>query len=362
MKKYFTLLLTTGLLLICASTFAAPRAANEHKLQKFIEHLESEKKNLHGGAAAILYKNQVIYKTTFGKQRGNSKPIKSNTLFPLASVSKPVSAMAIALMVEDGSVSLNERVKLPYLVNPVSLNNILSHTTGYPFSGNPQIERGMPRQTILQKLKYEKPKCQPGQCYSYSNATYSLVEEVLNVRKLTLQSAIFNLRKTLKTNGIQLVPLNPNLEVAYPHLKDKPLRFPPYYPKAAPAAAGVFASLDGMIEFYKLSFGYRPDLISKNTLQKFHKPMISNRDVYKWQAEMPFNRSNIESYYGLGWRILRAKQRPGKDLIFHPGYINGANTFIGYIPSEEIGMIMLANQNTKVPMQSGMKLWGLYVK
>ncbi|WP_410956392.1 hypothetical protein [Rickettsia koreansis] len=34
--------------------------------------LELQKDELQGGAIAILYKGEVIYKTTFGNQKGNS--------------------------------------------------------------------------------------------------------------------------------------------------------------------------------------------------------------------------------------------------------------------------------------------------
>ncbi|MHB9147518.1 MAG: serine hydrolase [Candidatus Amoebophilus sp.] len=56
-----------------------------------------------------------IYKSTFGNQRGNHMPITSKTLFPLASVSKAISAIIIALMVERGQLSFEETFQLPYL-------------------------------------------------------------------------------------------------------------------------------------------------------------------------------------------------------------------------------------------------------
>lgn len=78
----------------------------------------------------------------------------------------------------------------------------------------------------------------------------------------------------------------------------------------------------------------------------------------KW----PCDRNKIESYYGIGWRILKAKQYPGKDLIFHSGYIGGIRSFIGFIPSEEMGIIILTNQDTKLPVQNGIDFWGAFLK
>ncbi|WP_412707606.1 serine hydrolase [Candidatus Rickettsia kedanie] len=83
-----------------------------------------QKDELQGGAIAILYKGEIIYKTTFGNQIGKSRVITDKTLFPLASVSKAVSAPAIALMVDQGSLDFDEKFKLPSLKNTISLNNI----------------------------------------------------------------------------------------------------------------------------------------------------------------------------------------------------------------------------------------------
>ncbi len=362
MNRYLIIFFTATMMSSCFTSFAAVPSAIPPKLQSFVEKLESQKAELQGGAIAILYKGQVVYKTTFGNQKGDTGSITSTTLFPLASVSKPVSATAIALMVDQGNLSFKETFKLPYLKHPVNLRNILGHTTGYKFPGNSQIEKGMNRQKLLEVLKSEKPQCKPDECYTYSNIIFSLVEEALNTKKLSLHAAIKNLRTTLKTEGIQIVPIDSKMAVASPHSNGKSLPFPPYYPKAVPAAAGVFASLDGMIEVFKLSFGYKPDLISQDTLDSLHTPIISNRDIHKWNKEWPCERDKIESYYGLGWRILKAQEHPRKDLIFHSGYIAGISTFIGFIPSEEIGIIILLNQRSGLALNNGTNFWGVFLK
>jgi beta-lactamase class C len=367
------------------------------QVQQFIDKLEADEDNLQGGAVAVLHYGQVVYKNTFGHRRGKEGAVTSKTLFPLASVSKPVSATALALLVQEGVLNLSETYQLPYLKYPVNLKHILSHTTGYKFSGNVLIERGLNRQKLLQQLKYHPPSCEPGGCYLYSNTTYSLIEEVLETKHLTLNDAIVKLRTALQTEGIQVVPLNPTSDVAYPHFKGKvqvgrklvthvskkskqgkknlkhkekyapvyangtkTLPFPPYYPKAAPAAAGVFASLDGMIELFKLQFGYRPDLISSKTLEQFYQPMVANNDFRKWNVELPHSRQ-IQGYYGLGWRILRSHRHPDKDIIFHGGAISGIRSFVGYIPSEKIGVIILLNQNSGGALKRGLQFWGNYI-
>lgn len=338
------------------------------KLERFTKILKAQTQKLQGGAIAILYKGQVVYKTTFGYQRGKVGPITEHTLFPLASVSKALSAIALALWVDERRLDLNKPFALSYLKLPVTFKNILGHTTGYQFPGNSQIEQGMARPQILEKLQRLSPTCKPGECYSYSNTTFSLLEEALVAQQLSFRAAMEKMRTLLKTDGIQILPLPPSMPVAFPHALSKskkgfkPLPFPPYYPKVMCSSAGVFASLEGMIQFFKLSFGYRSDLISSQTLAQFFEPLILNQDLKKWRIRLPRPLEDIESYYGLGWRRLKSKQKPETDLLFHSGYIGGIVSFIGYIPSEETGIIILINQESKFASEKGLEFWGEFLK
>lgn len=336
------------------------------KIQDFIQYLESKKKDLQGGAIALLYKGRVVYKTAFGYRKGKEGLITSQTLFPLASVSKAVSATALSLLIDEGKIRWTDSFHFPFLKYPVSLSHIMSHTTGYHFTGNAPIEQGLSRSKIFACLKNQKPKTKPGHSYRYSNFIFSAVEEALNEKNLSLKTALHQMRRKLKITGLEVLPFDSMTEIAYPHRREMeeeeerpgdPLPFPPYYPKAAPAAAGIFASLDAMIEVFKLSFGYRPDLISEKALKEMYKPIVLNDDIFMWTIQWPLERKKLESYYLRGWRLLRVKGRPETDLIFHPGFINGINSFIGYLPSQEVGLIILLNQRSGFPVRTGLKLW-----
>ena len=113
-----------------------------------------------------------------------------------------------------------------------------------------------------------------------------------------------------------------------------------------------------MIELFKLCFGYRPDLISQKTLDIMFTPICANDDCFKWNLDKAVNKKHIDSLYALGWRVLMPKNNPQKKLIFHSGFINGIGSFIGFIPSEEIGIIFLSNQRSPFPVKCGIKFWG----
>ncbi len=340
------------------------------ELKKFIANLETKTQTLQGGAIAILYKGKVVYKKTFGYRKGKIGAISSSTLFPLASISKIVSAVATGLLVDQKLITFQENFQLEALPHSVQLSHILSHTTGQHFTGNQEIEKQLHREKILRKLKNQKTVKKPGETYRYNNLVYSLLAEALEKKKLSMIAAIARLKKALKIKDLEIIPFSSSDSVAYPHAcrtirgKEMPgrtLSFPSPYPKAAPAAAGVVASLDSMIEFYRIAFGYRPDLISNDVLKKMHTSATSSDDLTRLPIKWPVPRNKVKLSYGLGFRILEVKNAPETKMIFHPGYIHGINTFMGHIPSEEMGLIILVNQRSGVPFKSGIKFWGMYI-
>ncbi len=359
-----------GVLFVAQGFFSAAFTSGHlsKRLRHFIEALEPEIPALQGIGVAVLYNGRIFYKANSGFRHDFDGPIDFDTLFPLASVSKSVTATAIALEVDKGRVNLEKRLRLPWLRPAVNLKQVLSHTTGYQFTGNIQIERGMSRAAVLKTLKKQRAVYRPGCVHFYSNILFSLVDEMLERQYTSLAAAISELQFKLGTDGIQILPLNPNFKVAYPHsrasvgcgkqrARAQALRFPPYYPKTVPAAAGVFASLDGMIELLKLWCGHRPDLVSSRTLRRFYSPRVSTNDARRLRCKIPRSKGKIKSYYGLGWRILKASKYPDKDFVFHTGYIAGINTFIGFIPSEDVGIVILVNEDNGFTRTWGMRFW-----
>lgn len=337
-------------------------------LHDFIEQIEREKPHLQGGFIAILDRGQVVYETVFGHQAGDVGVITRKTLFSVASVSKLTAATAVALNVESGALDLNKCYKLPWLAHPVSLQHVLSHTTGYDFiAGNGYIEQGMSREAILAKLAETAPIGEPGTRYAYSNIIFSLVDDLLRLEDYSLRDSIANLGRVLATDGILLAPVPATVAVSHPHAIGQDgakiaLPLAPYYPYASPAAAGIYASLDGLIELYRLRFGYRPDLLSKETLDRFNSPVTRAQDFKKWNKHWPVSKRQIRSYYGLGCRILRSVQHPGFDLVYHTGFLNGVGAFMGCVPATGFGIIIVLNQQSRFTFEKGLDFWGLFLK
>ena len=93
-----------------------------------------------GLAAAVVRNGKVIWTGAYGWANREQKiPVINDTLFQIASVSKPVTACAVMQLVEQGKLSLDADVNeaLPFPVRnpkhpkvPITLKHLLTHTSG----------------------------------------------------------------------------------------------------------------------------------------------------------------------------------------------------------------------------------------
>ena len=120
-----------------------------------------------GIAIAVVHNDKVAYAKGFGvREAGTSKKVDANTIFQLASVSKPVGASVIAGLIRRGVVKWSDPVvkylpglKLsdPYVTEHVTLADLYAHRSGLPdHAGDLLEDLGYDRGAVLERLK-KKP-------------------------------------------------------------------------------------------------------------------------------------------------------------------------------------------------------------
>lgn len=349
---------------LCFSLISMAESSQVARLDTFISELESQQSSVQGTAVAIIIDGEIVYKKSFGyKDPEKTMPINNDTLFALASTSKPIISTAISLLVSQGKIDFNDKVKLTFLKSSTSMANFLSHTTGYKVTGNSQIESGNDKEKLINFIRQKNQECKPGKCYKYSNLMYSFIDDALKTKGSSIKKAIELLNEKIGTTDITLLPIAKESNFANQYSRNgKLLAFPSNYQKSVPAAAGVFASINSMTEFLKLTMGSRPEILNDQVLSKIFTPIVENKDIFLWNIDLPFENNRIKSYYGLGWRILFVDNKQESRLIFHSGFINGATTFMGFVPDKKAGIIVLVNQTSPFAMNQGFKFWAKVLK
>lgn len=132
-----------------------------------------------GIAVAVVHNDQVVYSQGFGVRSVTSgDPVTPETVFQLASVSKPLGAAVVAATVGKGTLKWQDPVRkfLPgfqlsdkYVTRNATVADMYSHRSGLPgVVGNELESYGYNRNTIIKRLRYA-PLSPFRISYSYSN-------------------------------------------------------------------------------------------------------------------------------------------------------------------------------------------------
>ncbi len=130
------------------------------RLQKFVDEGK-----IAGGVALVARHGKVVYFAPFGyRDLAEKSPMTEDTIFAIASMSKPVTCVAVMTLVEKGKLGLDEPVGkyLPELNDlrvlggakddtgkdvatipakrPVTVRDLLTHTSGFAYQGFPSSD------------------------------------------------------------------------------------------------------------------------------------------------------------------------------------------------------------------------------
>ena len=125
-----------------------------------------------GVSIAVINNYEIEWARAYGVQEaGGSQPIDEHTLFQACSVSKPITALAVMRLVQEGRLNLDEDVN-EYLLSwkvpannawqpKVTLRQLLSHTAGTTVHGFPGYRRDRQVPGLRQVLDGEPPANTP---------------------------------------------------------------------------------------------------------------------------------------------------------------------------------------------------------
>src|SRR5580704_12210434 len=125
-----------------------------------------------GVSIAVIHDGKIEWARGFGVTRNGGPSVRPDTLFQAASISKPVTAMAVIRLVQSGKLDLDADVNgylktwsLPKneftAKQKVTLRELLTHTAGVTVHGFPGYASDAAVPTLVQVLNGEKPANSP---------------------------------------------------------------------------------------------------------------------------------------------------------------------------------------------------------
>ena len=323
-----------------------------------------------GGALAVVEEGRLVYARGYGwADRENKIPAKPGSLFRIASISKPFTAVAVLKLVERGKTSLDTGVfdllalgaepmqpkggKFDERWKQITVRHLLQHTGGWdrdksfdPMFRSRQIAKTLgiasppgPRDIIRYML--DQPlDFDPGTRYAYSNFGYCILGRVIE-KVAGMSYEKFVQSSVLAPIGIQQMRVGASLEskraegeVRYYMPRDEmtesvfdahPGRVPwPYGGfclETMDAHGGWIASAVDLARF--AAAFHDPEhcpLLKPETIRTLHAPPAS-----------PVSRNDDGSlkdhYYGCGW-LIRPVGTEGKANWWHTGSLPGTYTLL----------------------------------
>jgi CubicO group peptidase (beta-lactamase class C family) len=321
------------------------RSALPTELQDLVSSLASGDEP--GFAVGIYSAGELITVATAGCAiPEHDVPVTERTVFDIASMSKHLTSACMLLLVDDGSIDLDEdiRVKLPELAlgQPVTLRQCLTHSaglrdylslceaTGVPVLGISEA-RAMDVITGLRDTDFP-----PGTAFCYSNTGYLLAAAL--VRRITGASlAQFASERVFGPLGMTATRFRDDVGVLVPHLAG-----------GYEAATGK----DGQTTFRRYdvtetAVGDGGCVTSLADLAAWHRFMASGAVLGTQIRDGLFAGQVLGadwSGYGLG---LAAIDVAGEAAWWHSGSWAGYRTAVIYLPGLATGVSVLANRNDK---------------
>ena len=375
-------------LIFILCTISNVNAAQYDSFKKKLSRSINTELNTYGipGAAYVVVKgDKVIAIESFGyTDKTNKQKINANTVFRLASVSKPFAATIATMLSQEKKLNLSDPITkfLPNFAlaskgaaEKIQLTHLLSHSTGLmPNAYDNLLHENWSMAKIISRFDRVTPICQPAKCYGYQNIAYGFLQpaiEAVTKRSYAslLQERVFTpLKMDNASVGIDVFLTKNN--TAQPHILRKRVKTgkktragkdirryvwrtvnvePDYY-KVAPAA-GVNASITDLSKWLIANLGNNPEVLSPALLSELTTPRIkTKKDLRRryWREHL------TDAHYGYGWRIY---QFAGHPIIYHSGWVAGYRADIGYSPTLDIGFAILINAESNVINKISSDFW-----
>jgi beta-lactamase class C len=325
-----------------------------------------EKRNSVAGlATAVVVNDKVVFEGTIGYANASDKePVKPDTVFRLASLSKAFATGLTAILVQDGRLAWDTRLVnvLPFFklknvpdTQQATIADILGQRLGLPRNTyDNMLEDDVPYEELVRKLDEVDMACGVGKCYGYQNVAFSLIGDAVyamtgNFFYKLVDKRIF-LPLGMQTASYGRAGLESSKSWARPHRRTRrgwvPFEPKENYYRVAPAA-GVNASLRDMEKWLIAQMGGRPDVLSPAALDVLHTPGVPTPVELH---SSPWRSGRLTAaHYALGWRVFTYG---GETLIYHAGAVEGYRTMIGFFPKYHAGVVTLWNAG--VPTPSGL--------
>ncbi len=304
------------------------------------------------GAVLVAKGDRVLFRQVYGEANyEQDRPLKLNSRFRLASISKQFTATAILRLQDEGKLSVSDPVckwiqPCPKAWEPVRISHLLSHTSGIPdLMARPGW--GMRRTTpaTLAELTEDSKRFglqfPPGTKVRYDNAGFNLAAAI--VEKASGRPYDAYMRETffgplgMKDSGLDLDGGDHGVIMGYANFPAGLAAQPNANTSIVAGAGAVYSTLDDLLVWQRAL--HRGALLKPFSYQQMladHAPADTPKER---------GRPRRDWGYGIFSNRLGDQVRPSFQdrQIYHTGSWGGFRNLMLYQPEADVTVIVLSN-------------------
>ncbi|HLM03511.1 MAG TPA: serine hydrolase domain-containing protein [Pyrinomonadaceae bacterium] len=320
-----------------------------------------DKNDMPGCAVGAVKDGRLVYKRAFGMANLDyDVPNTTSTLFNLASSSKPFTAASIALLAQQGKLSLDDDIRkylpeMPKYDETITIRHLIHHSSGIReyqallLFGGQTPDNALSDKTILNLLARQKNiSFKPGTKHQYSNSNYHLLGIIVGrVSGKSLRA--FAEENIFKPLGMKNTLFFDNRNEV---VKNRASGYMVGPDKSVRVRASLFDLVGGGGVLTTVEDLYLWD-------QNFHEPKIGNKELIGLLTTPGVLNSGEKMGYAFG---LFHNKYKGLPVIKHSGNMSGYRSQIVSFPEQKFTAIALCNNSAIFPSVIAEKLADIYLE
>ncbi len=316
------------------ATMDAPQWA---QVEEFIR-AEMVRQRIPGLAVAIARNGRIVRAQGFGSANiEHGVPVTTGTIFQSGSVGKQFTATLVMMLVNEGKLSLDDRLTRFYPNGPaawrdITIRHLLTHTSGISEKLYERIDLHLeyPDSAIVRIIGETPLDFPPGSKWSYSNPAYVLLGFIIGqvggrFYGDQLQERIFTPLGMSTARIISESAIVPNRAAGY-ELRDGALRNQEWVAEKTNTTAdgSLYLTVLDLAKWDAALYGDR--VLPQATLRQMWTPVRLN--------------DGSTHGYGFGWSLGSVN---GHRLVEHGGAWQGFKTFIARYVDDGLTVIVMMN-------------------
>lgn len=297
--------------------------------EKVDQYLTNEKFQ---GTVLIAKEGDVLFSKGYGLAAADV-PNSPSTLYPIASLSKTFTAVAVLQLVEQERLSLDDAVSQYFPDFPkgesITISHLLSHSSGIPDYLKPNFKFDYSQEwnphDIVKTVSHSELEFTPGQSFRYSNTGYVMLG--LIIEKVSGQSY---------ANYIE------------EHIFEPSSMFHSMFtvPAGMPQAEGHIEGKVGPFMHHSAAYAAGDIISTAEDLERFDRALRNHVLISNETSELMgmTHAKKFPHRYGYGWYTQDVM---GKKAVGHPGgYPSGFRHYVARLIDEDLTVIVLSNEMT----------------